>query len=112
MNNLVEKRISISAARQMTMPISFYKKYGFSNSALIIDDGEKIVIKPEPKCSGEFDDEILSDLIKKGYKNEELLSEFKRVRRQVPSAVQKLISMADDAAKNRGEYITYDEVFN
>lgn len=108
---LIKKRVSISSARQMTIPICFYKKYGFGESALFIDEGDKLVLRPESKCSGEFDDEILADLIKEGYEKDELMIEFKKRRERVPFAINKLVDMSKDAANNKGEFSTYDEVF-
>lgn len=69
----------------------------------------------DPECehtpSGEFDDLILSDLIKEGYEGEALLAEFRIRRAEIRPAVEKLLQQADDAAKGIGEYSTLEEVF-
>lgn len=74
---------------------------------------EKLVIRPvKENISGEFATEILEDLIKKGYSDQELLNEFKIVQSQVHPAVELMLAEAEQVANGDGEYFTYDDVFN
>ena len=59
--------------------------------------------------TGEFDEEILKDLVEQGYSGQELLSEFKRLREKVPSALDKMFE--DIIAKSNGEMYSLEEVF-
>ena len=59
--------------------------------------------------TGEFDVEILEDLINQGYEGEELLAQFKRVRSVVPAALEQMF--ADIIEKYDGKFYTMEEVF-
>ena len=58
---------------------------------------EKIAADPA------FAKEILADLINQGYTGEKLLTEFKRINRQIRPAVEKIIAEANDLAKAASE---------
>ena len=59
--------------------------------------------------TGEFDEEILRDLINEGYEGNELLDKFQKTRAKVPAAMEKML---DDLIKqSNGEYYTMKEVF-
>ena len=60
--------------------------------------------------TGEFDEEILEDLIKQGYTGENLLNEFKKMRAKVPAALEKMFE--DVIAQSNGEYYPMEEVFD
>ena len=59
--------------------------------------------------TGEFDEEILEDLIKQGYTGQELLKEFKRIRAEVPIAMEKMFN--DVIEQSNGESYSLKEVF-
>ena len=59
--------------------------------------------------TGEFDEEILEDLIKQGYTGEDLLKEFKRMREKVPAALEKMFD--DLIVQSKGESYSMEEVF-
>ncbi len=59
--------------------------------------------------TGEFDVEILEDLINQGYEGQELLDQFKRVRSVVPAALEQMF--ADIIEKYDGKFYTMEEVF-
>lgn len=67
----------------------------------------------ENRNSGEFDKQILSELISQGFSGNELSRRFRfRLRQaQVRPAVEKILVAANDAAHGKGEYYTYDDVF-
>ena len=60
--------------------------------------------------TGEFDEEILKDLINEGYEGNELLKKFKEIRAKVPSAMEKMLN--DLVEQSNGEYYTMEEVFS
>ena len=58
---------------------------------------------------GEFDVEILRDLIAEGYEGQELLEKFISMREKVPAAFEKM--MQDLIDQSKGESYTMQEVF-
>lgn len=65
----------------------------------------------ENRNSGEFDKQILSELISQGFSGNELSRRFRFRQTQVRPAVEKILVAANDAAYGKGEYYTYDDVF-
>ena len=59
--------------------------------------------------TGEFDEEILADLINQGYEGNALLDKFKEIRAKVPDAMEKMLN--DLIKQSDGEYYTMKEVF-
>lgn len=57
-----------------------------------------------------FDDLIMKDLIEDGLEGEELVHEFKRIKKSIPMAVDKLKSDVLNEYKN-GETVEFDEEF-
>lgn len=57
-----------------------------------------------------FDDLIMKDLIEDGLEGEELVYEFKRIKKSIPMAVDKLKSDVLNEYKN-GETVEFDEFF-
>lgn len=55
-----------------------------------------------------FDDLIMKDLIEDGLEGEELVHEFKRIKKSIPMAVDKLKSDILNEYKN-GETVEFDE---
>lgn len=76
---------------------------------LEVNDGKIILSKP--KKIDDYSDLILEDLIKNGYEGKELLSEFRRVKENMPKAAGKLKENLIDEYKN-GEMIDYEELFD
>ena len=58
---------------------------------------------------GEFDVEILRDLIAEGYEGQELLEKFISMREKVPAAFENM--MQDLIEQSKGESYTMQEVF-
>ncbi len=99
-NTLMEKRrIRISSKRQITIPAKYYEALGFSKEVDCIYSNGMLILTPVKKDDPAFAEEILSDLISQGYTGEKLLSEFKRINRQIRPAVEKIIEEADALAK-------------
>lgn len=57
-----------------------------------------------------FDDLIMKDLIEDGFEGEELVHEFKRIKKSIPMAVDKLKGDVLNEYKN-GETVEFDEDF-
>ena len=60
--------------------------------------------------TGEFDEEILQDLINEGYEGNALLNKFKEIRAKVPEAMEKMLN--DIIEKSDGKFYTMEEVFD
>lgn len=58
---------------------------------------------------GEFDVEILEDLISQGYQGQELLEKFISMREKVPAAFEKMMQDLIDRSKNESHSV--QEVF-
>lgn len=70
------------------------------------------MIRPVRSCSGgEFAEQILADLVDKGYSGKELLEQFKKAQREVRPAVEGMLSDAKKAALLETEYASYEDVF-
>ena len=93
------RRIKVSEKRQITIPKSFYEKLKLGNEVECVFDKDNgaILIRPSVK-EDYFSEYILNDLVKQGYGGEELLAQFRRVKRSIRPAVEKMIEEADQAA--------------
>lgn len=107
-----KKRISVSQKRQITIPIEFFKSVGIEKEVECYVQNNSIVIRPVQENSGEFDEQILADLISQGLSGEELLAQFKEERQKIRPAVENLIADADLASQGKAKYFTYKDVFN
>ena len=106
-----KKRISVSQKRQITIPIEFFNTIGIENEVECYIQNNAIVIKPVRENGGAFDEEILADLIAKGYSGNELLMQFKNARKQIRPAVEKMLDESRKAAQNPDKYDNYEDVF-
>ncbi len=111
-NTEVKKRISVSQKRQITIPIEFFNRIGIDKEVDCCLQNNVIVIRPVREDVGEFDEQILSDLISQGFSGQELLSRFKDTRRQIRPAIESLLKEAHFAAEGKAPFSTYDDVFN
>lgn len=105
------KRISVSQKRQITIPVDFFNAIGIGAQVECHLRGNALVIRPVREESGAFDDEILADLIARGFSGSELLAKFKETRRQVRPAVERLLDEAVRAAAGEAPGSTFDDVF-
>ena len=108
-DSMPKKRISISQNRQITIPIEFFNSLGIENEVDCFMQNNRIVIKPV-QDSGEFDEQILSDLIEQGFSGNDLLAKFKEARRNVRPAVESLLEEAGRVANSEGEYFTLSDL--
>jgi bifunctional DNA-binding transcriptional regulator/antitoxin component of YhaV-PrlF toxin-antitoxin module len=110
-NPVVKKRISVSQKRQITIPIDFFNSLGIEKEVECYLQKDAIVIRPVREISGEFDEEILADLISQGLSGQELLVKFKETRRQIRPAVERLLDVARLAATGQAQFSLYEDVF-
>jgi len=108
---MLKKRISVSQKRQITIPIEFYNSLGIEKEVECYLQNNALVIRPVREYSGEFDEQILADLISQGLSGQELLEKFKEMRRQVRPAVERLLDEARLAAAGKTQFSTYENVF-
>ncbi|MBR4250402.1 MAG: AbrB/MazE/SpoVT family DNA-binding domain-containing protein [Verrucomicrobia bacterium] len=107
-----QKRVTISSKRQFTIPQKYYTELGFEKEAMCTMGEGFLIIQPISRVpSGEFAEEILSDLIQEEYTGQELLAEFKKRQSKVKPAVEAMLEAAKAVANGEGEYFTYDDVF-
>lgn len=109
--HLKKKRIAVSEKRQITIPIDFYKTLGIEGEVDCQLHDDAIVIRPAQEISGEFDEQILADLIAQGYSGQKLLDKFKETRRKISPAAKSLLYEAELAAEAKAEYKTYEDLF-
>ena len=108
-----QKRVSISSKRQFTIPQKFYSELGFDKDAICTMADGMLIIQPAAHTSrGEFAESILADLISEGYSGQDLLDEFKVRQAKVRPAVEVLLEKARDAARGKGVFATYDDIFD
>ncbi|WP_434511248.1 AbrB/MazE/SpoVT family DNA-binding domain-containing protein [Desulfitobacterium sp. AusDCA] len=110
-NPMLKKRISVSQKRQITIPIEFYNDVGIEKEVECYIQNNAIVIRPVRESGGEFDEQILADLISQGLSGEELLTKFKETRKKIRPAVEGLIAEAELAVKGESDHSTYEDVF-
>ena len=103
------KRISVSQKRQITIPIEFYSTLGIKNEVDCFMQNNQIIIRPV-QDHGEFDEQILADLISQGFSGDELLSKFKEARRSIRPAIESMLYEAQQVAEGKGEYFTLSDL--
>lgn len=106
------KKLSISAKRQITIPQKFFTMLGFGTEAECTVRGNELVIRPaRTNTGGEFAEQILEDLIARGYSGNELLERFKKAQAQVRPAVESMLMDAAQIASSESGHISYKDVF-
>jgi bifunctional DNA-binding transcriptional regulator/antitoxin component of YhaV-PrlF toxin-antitoxin module len=93
------KRISVSNKRQITIPQKFFEKLNIGDEVECIMTTSEIIIRPV-RQETEFAEDILKDLVAKGFQGDQLLNEFRNTRARIRPAVNKMIEEAELAAKN------------
>ena len=107
------KRLSISAKRQITIPQKFFTMLGFDTEAECTVRGNELIIRPARiNTGGEFAEQILADLIAKGYSGNDLLERFKKAQGQIRPAIEEMFLEAEEVASSKSGHITYEDVFN
>ena len=107
------KKVSISAKRQITIPLKFYNMLEFDTEAECIMRGNELVIRPvKANIGGEFAEYILADLIKQGYSGNDLLQRFKKAQKQIRPAIEEMLVEAEQIASLDTGYISYNYIFD
>jgi len=106
------KIIRVSDKRQVTIPLEYYELLGFGKEAECTLRENEIVIRPLQESLEEFSEEILAELISKGYSGEELLSKFREMRRKIRPAIDSMIKEADEIAEGKRKSLSLAEVFS
>lgn len=110
--SLKKKRVAISGKRQITIPKEFFEQLGFDKEVeCYVNNGTLVLRTAEPQTNGEFAEEILRELVAKGYTGEALIREFKKLNRAVRPAVQRLLAEAKEIAAGRAEYVRHEDIF-
>jgi len=115
MSTIIEKKtLPVSSKRQITIPLKFFKALNLESEVECVFTGEEIIIRPSLKESGYFAQEILNELIDKGYQGEELKKEFARLSKAVKPAVRKMLEDVDRFARDKmNNYVDEtNDVFN
>jgi len=109
-NKVMERKIiRISEKRQVTIPQKFYKALNMSNEAECVLQSGAIIIRPiKENIGGEFAEQILSDLIAKGYEGPILLEKFKETNKKIRPAVETIMAEAENLAKTGGGATMHD----
>ncbi len=106
------KILTISSKRQITIPQRFFQMLGFESEAECVVNGDELVIRPiKVGYGGDFSEQILADLVKEGYSGDRLLEEFRKRQSQIRPAVEAMIAEADEIARGKAKYETWDDVF-
>ncbi len=97
-NIMDSKRISVSNKRQITIPQKFFEKLNIGDEVECIMTKSEIIIRPV-RQETEFAEDILKELIAKGYQGNQLLEEFRNTRIKIRPAIKKMIEEAESVAK-------------
>ena len=108
-----KKNIPVSSKRQITIPQKFFKALDLESEVECSFTGEEIIIRPVQVETGYFAQEILNDLVDKGFAGEELKKEFSRLNKAVRPAVKAMLEDARNYAKKyMDNYVDKtDEIF-
>ena len=106
------KRISVSEKRQITIPMEYYKALGIENEVECIMKNNCIVIRAVKQDDNEISERILQDIIKEGYKQEDILKEFRKRKAKVRPAIEQMIIEADKVAEEEENYTVLEDLFS
>lgn len=114
LTDMESRIIRISSKKQITIPQSFYEKLGLGREAECILRGDEIIIRRLDKGSDDYSDLILQDLVQQGYKGDELVKEFRKMKTEMRNAAQNLIEDSFTTAKRdtRNREAVHDDIFS
>lgn len=90
MKELKPKRVKVSKQRQISIPKEYYEKLNFEDEAIVELTDLGIIVRPAKTENVDLSEYILKDLIKMGYKEDELLNKFIEIKRNLPTTIDKL----------------------
>lgn len=89
------QRVKISSKRQVTIPARWYREMGFDEYALATWTEDGLLLQPISVDDEDVTVDILRQLIAEGYKGDELIDEYCKVKSKIIS-VKSLIAEAEE----------------
>ena len=106
------KKISVSQKRQITIPKEFFDALNIGDEIECYIEDNCIVIKPVVENSlNDFSEFILQDIIKEGFKGNDILKEFKKRRKKLESAAKEFNKKIDEEISNANNLASFEDVF-
>lgn len=106
------KKISVSQKRQITIPKEFFDALNIGDEIECYIEDNCIVIKPVVENSlNEFSEYILQDIIKEGFKGNDIIKEFKKRSKKLESAAKEFNKKIDEEISNANNLASFEDVF-
>lgn len=106
------KKISVSQKRQITIPKEFFDALNIGDEIECYIEDNCIVIKPVVENNlNEFSEYILQDIIKEGFKGNDIIKEFKKRRKKLESAAKEFNKQIDKEISNANNLASFEDVF-
>ena len=93
--------IKISSKRQITIPAKAYEEAGFKDYALCTWSDKGMFLQPLDVEDDDVTIDILRYLINEGYEGEDLIAQYKAMKKKVVSVKDKLDEAERDIAEGR-----------
>ena len=93
--------IKISSKRQITIPAKAYEEAGFKDHALCTWSDKGMFLQPLDVEDEDVTIDILRYLINEGYEGEDLIAQYKAMKKKVVSVKDKLDEAERDIAEGR-----------
>ena len=93
--------IKISSKRQITIPATAYEEAGFKDYALCTWSDKGMFLQPLDVEDEDVTIDILRYLINEGYEGEDLIAQYKAMKKKVVSVKDKLDEAERDIAEGR-----------
>lgn len=93
--------IKISSKRQITIPAKAYEEAGFKDYALCTWSDKGVFLQPLDVEDEDVTIDILRYLINEGYEGEDLIAQYKAMKKKVVSVKDKLDEAERDIAEGR-----------
>ena len=93
--------ITISSKRQITIPAKAYEEAGFKDYALCTWSDKGMFLQPLDVEDEDVTIDILRYLINEGYEGEDLIAQYKAMKKKVVSVKDKLDEAERDIAEGR-----------
>ena len=106
------KKISVSEKRQITIPKDFFDALNIGKEIECGMVDNYIIIRPvQENSTDEFSEYILQDILKEGYKDKDILEEFKKRRNELKKAAKEFNNDIDNEIKSISNLKGINEVF-
>ena len=107
-----KRRVRISSQRQITIPIDFYTEMNLSDEAMIEFTGNEIIIRSAEQEIVDFSTDILKSLVAQGVSGDDLISEFERIKKSIPDALEAMVTEAMEQPRLTGSLDEYLDSIN